>query len=179
MPVLPDVGSTMVPPGFSSPEASAASTILTAMRSLELPPGLRYSTLAATRPDPGCDHGVELDQRGVADEVDDVICDAHASIVPDRFDYCSRAVLSAHPSVGRASVDLAAMSRGAPPPVPHGGGRIGVGRVLDVHTDGQARAARARDRPHGRTTRPNGDGIYGPDGAARSGCRGRDRSTST
>src|ERR1700710_2626711 len=42
----------MVPPGLSSPSASAASIILTAMRSLALPPGLRYSILAATVPAP-------------------------------------------------------------------------------------------------------------------------------
>src|SRR6185503_14097113 len=42
----------MVPPGRSSPLASAASIILTAMRSLALPPGLRYSILAATMPAP-------------------------------------------------------------------------------------------------------------------------------
>ena len=42
----------MVPPGFSSPLASAASIIFTAIRSLELPPGLRYSTFAATVPAP-------------------------------------------------------------------------------------------------------------------------------
>ncbi len=34
MPVFPDVASTMVPPAASSPEASAASTIETPMRSL-------------------------------------------------------------------------------------------------------------------------------------------------
>jgi hypothetical protein len=34
----------MVPPGFSSPPASAASTIRTAMRSFTEPPGLTYST---------------------------------------------------------------------------------------------------------------------------------------
>ena len=51
-PVLPEVGSTMVPPGLSSPLASAASIILIAMRSLELPPGLRYSIFAATVPAP-------------------------------------------------------------------------------------------------------------------------------
>ena len=34
MPVLPDVASTMVPPGLSSPERSAASMIETPMRSL-------------------------------------------------------------------------------------------------------------------------------------------------
>ena len=50
--MLPDVGSTIVPPGFSSPLASAASIIFTAMRSLELPPGLRYSILATTLPAP-------------------------------------------------------------------------------------------------------------------------------
>ncbi len=38
----------MVPPGCSSPEASAASTIFTAMRSFTDPPGFRYSTLAST-----------------------------------------------------------------------------------------------------------------------------------
>src|ERR1700756_2025812 len=38
----------MVPPGLSSPLASAASIIRTAIRSFELPPGLRYSIFAAT-----------------------------------------------------------------------------------------------------------------------------------
>ena len=38
----------MVPPGFSSPDASAASTIRSAIRSFTDPPGLRYSTLAST-----------------------------------------------------------------------------------------------------------------------------------
>src|SRR5258708_25180127 len=38
----------MVPPGFSSPLASAASIIFTAIRSLALPPGFKYSTFAAT-----------------------------------------------------------------------------------------------------------------------------------
>ncbi len=33
MPVFPEVASTMVPPGRSSPEASAASTMDTPMRS--------------------------------------------------------------------------------------------------------------------------------------------------
>ncbi len=43
----------MVPPGFSWPLASAASIIFTAIRSLLLRPGLRYSTLATTLPEPG------------------------------------------------------------------------------------------------------------------------------
>src|SRR6185436_8314259 len=48
VPVLPDVGSMIVPPGRSRPSASAASTIRIATRSLIEPPGLKYSTLATT-----------------------------------------------------------------------------------------------------------------------------------
>ena len=44
--MLPLVGSTIVPPGLSLPSRSAASIILTAIRSFTDPPGLRYSTLA-------------------------------------------------------------------------------------------------------------------------------------
>jgi hypothetical protein len=44
--VLPLVGSTIVPPGRSRPVFSASSTMRSAMRSLTLPPGLKYSTLA-------------------------------------------------------------------------------------------------------------------------------------
>ena len=40
MPVLPLVDSTIVPPGFSSPDASAASTSATPRRSFTLEPGL-------------------------------------------------------------------------------------------------------------------------------------------
>ena len=47
-PVLPLVGSTIVPPGRRRPAFSASSTIRRAMRSLTLPPGLKYSTLART-----------------------------------------------------------------------------------------------------------------------------------
>ena len=38
----------MVPPGSSSPSRSAASIIVTAMRSLTLPPGLSISSLATS-----------------------------------------------------------------------------------------------------------------------------------
>jgi hypothetical protein len=47
-PVLPEVGSTIVPPGLSDPSASAASTMRSAIRSFTDPPGLRYSTFAST-----------------------------------------------------------------------------------------------------------------------------------
>ena len=46
--MLPEVGSTIVPPGRRSPLASAAATIRSAMRSLTDPPGLKYSTFAST-----------------------------------------------------------------------------------------------------------------------------------
>src|ERR1700742_553449 len=47
-PVLPEVGSTIVPPPESSPAFSADWIIRRAMRSLTEPPGLKYSTLAST-----------------------------------------------------------------------------------------------------------------------------------
>src|SRR5919204_1039771 len=45
-PVLPEVGSTIVPPGFSKPSRSAASIIATAGRSFTDPPGLVVSIFA-------------------------------------------------------------------------------------------------------------------------------------
>ena len=46
--MLPEVGSTIVPPGWSAPDSSAASIIRVAIRSFTEPPGLKYSTLAST-----------------------------------------------------------------------------------------------------------------------------------
>ncbi len=45
MPVLPAVPSTMVPPGFSRPDASASRMIASAARSLTEPPGFMNSAL--------------------------------------------------------------------------------------------------------------------------------------
>ena len=45
-PGIATVGSTIVPPGLILPSRSAASIILSAIRSLTEPPGFRYSTLA-------------------------------------------------------------------------------------------------------------------------------------
>src|SRR5579859_2351437 len=55
-PVLPEVGSLIVPPGRSTTDASAASTMRSAIRSFTEPPGLKYSTLASTPgpPAPSC-----------------------------------------------------------------------------------------------------------------------------
>src|SRR5439155_1184893 len=47
-PVLPDVGSTIVPPGRSLPSRSAASIMRRPIRSLTEPPGFRYSSFAST-----------------------------------------------------------------------------------------------------------------------------------
>ena len=49
VPVLPEVGSTIVPPGRSRPSRSAASISATATRSLIDPPGLNVSSLATRR----------------------------------------------------------------------------------------------------------------------------------
>ena len=48
MPVFPEVGSTMVPPGASTPRRSASSTIARAIRSLMLPPGFARSSFIHT-----------------------------------------------------------------------------------------------------------------------------------
>src|SRR6185369_8687294 len=48
MPVLPEVPSIIVPPGFNFPARSASSTILIAMRSLIELPGLNVSIFATT-----------------------------------------------------------------------------------------------------------------------------------
>src|SRR3546814_8818693 len=48
MPVLPEVGSTIVPPGCSLPVRSASSIIASAMRSLIEPAGLARSLLFHT-----------------------------------------------------------------------------------------------------------------------------------
>jgi len=46
VPVLPEVGSMIVPPAFSRPSCSAASIRRIATRSLIEPPGLNSSSLA-------------------------------------------------------------------------------------------------------------------------------------
>src|SRR5258708_1973161 len=48
MPVLPEVGSMITPPGLSLPDRSASSTIESAIRSLIDPPGFARSCLIQT-----------------------------------------------------------------------------------------------------------------------------------
>ena len=45
--MLPEVGSTIVPPGLSFPSRSAASIIASPIRSLFDPPGFMYSSFAS------------------------------------------------------------------------------------------------------------------------------------
>ena len=68
--MLPEVGSTIVPPGFSRPSCSAASIMATAGRSLTLPPGLSISSLATTVQDRPSVTRFEPHQRRVADQVE-------------------------------------------------------------------------------------------------------------
>ena len=49
IPVLPEVPSMIVPPGFKRPSASASSIIFTAILSLTEFPGLKVSTFASTK----------------------------------------------------------------------------------------------------------------------------------
>ena len=66
-PVFPEVASTIVPPSWRSPRASASSTMASAMRSLTDPPGIQAFELGE---DAGGASGKvpELDERGPADE---------------------------------------------------------------------------------------------------------------
>ena len=48
IPVLPEVGSIMVPPGCNLPDFSASSTMALAIRSFTEPAGLKYSSFAKT-----------------------------------------------------------------------------------------------------------------------------------
>src|SRR5215475_14382131 len=63
-PVLPEVGSTIVPPGLSFPSRSAWSIIARPIRSLTEPPGLRYSSLAMIRARP---RGESLSSRTIGE----------------------------------------------------------------------------------------------------------------
>src|SRR3989338_8176859 len=46
IPVLPDVGSMIVPPFFNKPDLAASSIMLKHILSLTLPPGLKFSSFA-------------------------------------------------------------------------------------------------------------------------------------
>src|SRR5215207_1099571 len=56
MPVLPDVGSMIVPPFFNTPRRSASSIIAMPMRSLIDPPGFARSSLIHTSFPGNCEY---------------------------------------------------------------------------------------------------------------------------
>ena len=136
-----EVGSTIVPPGLSSPDASAASIMRRAMRSFTDPPGLRYSTLASTVAGDALGDRVELDEGRVADEVGDVLCVLHPPILSDGWTAAPRP--AAH--VGRPG----APGTAARPALPWWGSTC---RGVRLNSDGGAShgpgTTRAQDRRH-------------------------------
>jgi hypothetical protein len=74
-PVLPDVGSTIVPPGRSRPSCSAWVIIASAGRSLTLPPGLSISSLAAMVQLSPLGHAIQAEEWRVTDQIDQRIRD--------------------------------------------------------------------------------------------------------
>ena len=77
--MLPDVGSTIVPPGFSRPSRSAASIIAIATRSFTLPPGFDRLDLGEQRALQafGLAQPAQAHERRVADEVEDRVGEVH------------------------------------------------------------------------------------------------------
>ena len=67
--MLPDVGSTIVPPGLSRPDSSAASIMRTAIRSFTDPPGLKYSTFARTVAAEALRDVAQAHEGGVSDQI--------------------------------------------------------------------------------------------------------------
>ena len=74
--MLPLVGSTITPPGFSRPARSAASIIGSAMRSFTEPPGFMCSSLATMRGAHVGGEAIERDEWRAADGGGDVGQDA-------------------------------------------------------------------------------------------------------
>ena len=77
MPVLPDDGSMIVWPGVSVPSASASSIIARAMRSFTEPAGFCPSSLAEDADLRVRAELAHVDDRRVADQVDDRLVDRH------------------------------------------------------------------------------------------------------
>ena len=84
MPVLPDVGSTRVAPGVSTPCTSSASIIEAPMRSFTLAIGLKNSSLASTSP-LGCSSALSRGRRtsGVSPKVSRML--SYTRPRPDRL----------------------------------------------------------------------------------------------
>ena len=81
-PVLPDVLSTSVAPGPSSPASSALRIMFHAIRSLTDPAGLYCSSLASTVRHARIRQAVQPDERSISDEVEDGLGEFHGGDSP-------------------------------------------------------------------------------------------------
>src|SRR3954470_4626961 len=97
-PVLPEVGSTIVPPGLSFPSRSAASIIGSPIRSFTEPPGFRYSSFASICAPP---LGLSLSRRttGVRPTSSRIV--GYSPAIPGSVDH--RSALSGCPASGRVN----------------------------------------------------------------------------
>ena len=109
MPVLPEVGSRIVWPGAIAPFSSASSIIARATRSLTDPVGLRDSSFAQIRTPGFGREPLQLDQRRVADRLDDVAVAASAGPV---LEFAAGSSASIEDSEARAA--LSARRRPSP-----------------------------------------------------------------
>src|SRR5215469_13797402 len=151
-PVFPDVGSTMMPPGFSSPDCSAASIMRSAIRSLTEPPGLKYSTLASTTGQATGDLA-EPQQWSVADQIDQGVVDLHG---PAAFAVVGRLIrrypTTAAPLRGRCYLPAApdraaALGREGTPAASRGAAKLPLRPSLPAARAGSGCSGQADDLP--------------------------------
>ncbi len=129
----------MVPPGLSSPEASAASTMRRAMRSFTDPPGFMYSTFART---------VQATPASLT-----TLLSLTRGVFPTRSAMCSayftRAILSdgGHPVCRAAGARPGSPDRGVRAPAVTSGRYRGGTSSPEGHTHGEG-GTRTSDRRH-------------------------------
>src|SRR5919109_1562472 len=109
-PVLPEVGSTIVPPGLSFPSRSAASMSGRPIRSFTEPPGFRYSSLTRSFAPPGWMIAVMPAESAASAPSANGMKASEASTAPRRSCPCSRAFSTA---IRTESTRLV-----SPPPIP-------------------------------------------------------------
>ncbi len=79
--MFPDVGSTMVPPGLQLSAGLRCVDHLDRDAVLRATAGVEVLDLGRHRPRACRDNGIQLNQRGITDELTDVPRDPHGSIV--------------------------------------------------------------------------------------------------
>ena len=83
MPVLPAVPSTITPPGLSAPRFTASWMMKSAARSLTDWPGFMNSALPRMVQPVAAEARFELDQRRVADRLDNSVAELHRRAILD------------------------------------------------------------------------------------------------